>query len=81
MPKRQAGSVVARTTPCCVGDLDDEAALAPARLERVELDLDDDDAERAEHAVDAARQVEARPPADRAERVLLAVPLAIASVK
>ena len=37
----------------------------------VELDLDHHDAERPEHAVDPARQVEPRPAADGAERVLL----------
>ena len=71
VPKRHVGSVVASTTPASSVTTTDEPALAPARLEAVELDLDHDDAERPERAVDAARQVEPGPAADGAERVLL----------
>ncbi len=40
----------------------------PGRLDIVELDLDHDDAERLPAAIDPAREIEAGPAADRAER-------------
>ena len=51
-----------------IGDDGDAGAPRPGRLDIVELHLDHDHAERLPAAIDPAREIQARPAADRAQR-------------